>query len=439
MTMKHKRKRHVCVLLPNKQHLDCVVRAAARGGEVQRCVLEQLAVGDLQLFALAVLRDDEYLFLDLDQKLSKYFGKKWSGGSSMVPFILFLRVQCYVESGLLIMSSKVQQLYYTELRQKVLRSQSRHQETLFFQLAASALQTEIGDLELEANHGQYFLPEDFFPSWLIKCRGRDYLFQNCPLLHAELRGTSQRQAMLQFIREASNLQDGPVTFYRMKQGKKDLRSSVLLGVTMKGVQIYQEVEGKRCAQYIFSWPDIDSFTFQGSRFEITAVGSLCLPKLVYHTHSSFHSKHILRHLRDSHQVHINIREATSYIQELENMQASQTHKEAYICDIAHLRKRLRCSSPTSSMSGCSVTEEAAWSTEKEVEEEDEAEAELWLAESESEEVFVDDPAEVSWLAELLYGTSVDRPLALPSSNWAAVAMEMKQVLWRTADEGVSVD
>lgn len=70
----------------------------------------------------------------------------------------------------------MQQLYYTELRQKVLRSQSHHQEALYFQLAASALQAEVGDLEqkerndeekrLERKHRPYFLPEDYFPSWV---------------------------------------------------------------------------------------------------------------------------------------------------------------------------------------------------------------------------------------------------------------------------------
>lgn len=78
----------------------------------------------------------------------------------------------------------MQQLYYAELRQKVLRSQSRHEEALFFQLAASALQAEVGDLEPrggndeseeqeerekkreERKHRHYFLPEDYFPSWV---------------------------------------------------------------------------------------------------------------------------------------------------------------------------------------------------------------------------------------------------------------------------------
>ncbi|XP_038591890.1 FERM domain-containing protein 6-like isoform X2 [Micropterus salmoides] len=458
--MRTTQKRHVCVLIPNKQHLDCTVRVRARGHEVLNSVLKQLGVSELQVLGLAVLRDNEYVFLDLEQKLSKYFGKRWSRGSLAVPFILFLRVQYYVESGRLLMSSKVQQLYYAELRQKVLLSQSFHQEALFFQLAASALQAEVGDLEQregndgeeegeetrpERKHRHYFLPEDYFPSWLIKRRGRDFLLQHCPVLHSELRGVSRSQAVLQFIKEASCLQDGPVTFYRMRQEKKE-RCSILLGVALKGVHISQEVEGKHCQLYDFSWTDIDRFTFQGSKFEIAAVGSLCLPKLVYYTPSALHSKHVLRHLSDNHRFHINTRDAVGYIQQLEDMQACQFYKEAYICDTTRLAHRLQNNSLTSSMSDCSVAIETttAWSKEEEEEDDDEEEeddkvSEVELCVDEPEEFFVDNPAEVLWLAELLHGASVDGPLVLPSSYWAAVTMEMKQVLRRRADEGVSVD
>lgn len=64
---------------------------------------------------------------------------------------------------------------------------------------------------------------------------------------------------------------------------------------------------------------------QGSRFEITAVGSLCLPKLVYYTPSAFHSKHVMRHLSDSHRLHISTRGVVSYVQQLDDMQG-QTFK-----------------------------------------------------------------------------------------------------------------
>lgn len=55
------------------------------------------------------------------------------------------------------------------------------------------------------------------PPQLIKHRGRDFLLQHGPQLHQEMRGLSRQQAILQFIKEAKDLQDGAVTFYRMRQ------------------------------------------------------------------------------------------------------------------------------------------------------------------------------------------------------------------------------
>ncbi|KAI4807799.1 hypothetical protein KUCAC02_027584 [Chaenocephalus aceratus] len=395
--MRTSQKRQVSILLPNKQHLDCNVRVRARGQEV---------------LGLAVLKDNEYLFVDLEQKLSKIL---WQ---NMEERILNGPIHLVSEGAVL-------------CREWAADNEQQ----------ASALQAEVGDVEEreeeedeEENrkHRLYFLPEDYFPSWLIKRRGRDFLLQHCPGLHAELRGVTRSQAILQFIKEAGNLQDGAVTFYRMRQEKKELRSVILLGVASKGVHIYQEVEGKLCLLYDLTWTHVDRLTFQGSRFEISAVGSLCLPQLVFYTASACHSKHILTHLRNSHRLHINTRAAVCCIQQLEDMQASHLYKEAYICDTTRLAQRLQTNSLSSSMSDCSVAIQTttAWSKEEECEEEQVREFELCV--DEPEEIFVD---EVLWTAEL----SVDEPLIFPSSYWTAVSMEMKQVLRRRTDEGVSVD
>lgn len=50
-------------------------------------------------------------------------------------------------------------------------------------------------------------------------------------------------------------------------------------------------------------------------------------------------------------------------------------------------------------------------------------AEFELCVDEPEELLVDNPAEVSWLAELLHGASVNGPLVFPSSHWAGKSKE----------------
>lgn len=91
-------------------------------------------------------------------------------------YLLFATVCCF--RGCI-----AQELYYSALRRKVLDSRCDQQEALFFQLAAAALQAEVGDaqerlVEEESEEDgkeikkktetkqNYFLPEDYFPSWV---------------------------------------------------------------------------------------------------------------------------------------------------------------------------------------------------------------------------------------------------------------------------------
>jgi len=61
-------------------------------------------------------------------------------------------------------NNEARQLYYAELKGRVLRSECFEQEGLYFQLAAYALQADLGDYE-EPNFA-YFSPQSFFPFWV---------------------------------------------------------------------------------------------------------------------------------------------------------------------------------------------------------------------------------------------------------------------------------
>ncbi|XP_030195927.1 FERM domain-containing protein 1-like isoform X2 [Gadus morhua] len=185
--MRKRQVRRVCVVLSNKQRLDCIVRVSSIGRQVLDHVTLMCGVRSLQIFGLAIFLEHEYLFVDLDQNLGKYLGKEWRRTSTKGTFLLFLRVQHYVESVELIKDSTSQELYYSDLRRKMLDSLCDQQEVLFLQLAAAALQAELGDAEEQIlgdgdeqngkentivsekkQNQNYFLPEDYFPSW-VKC------------------------------------------------------------------------------------------------------------------------------------------------------------------------------------------------------------------------------------------------------------------------------
>ncbi|XP_074224093.1 FERM domain-containing protein 1 isoform X8 [Camelus bactrianus] len=324
MTAEH---RDVLVVLPTWERLRLVVRVQATGRELFQQVCDKTSIRETHFFGLSVVRNGEYVFVDLEQKLSKYFSKDWKremhreGGRADAPFVAFLRVQYYVEDGRVIRDKAARHLYYCHLKERVLRSQCAHREEAYFLLAALGLQADLGNHREPAHRGPYFQPQAYFPQWIITKRGSAYILRHAPTLHREQRGLSPKEAELRFIREACRLEDVPVHFFRLYKDKKEDRPTVVLGLTLKGVQVYQEVHHAPQLLYDFPWSRVGKLAFLGKKFEIWPDGLPPARKLVYHTGCAWRSSHLLRLLRDSHQLHRALQPALRRLQQLEEVQA----------------------------------------------------------------------------------------------------------------------
>ncbi|XP_076866950.1 FERM domain-containing protein 6 isoform X2 [Brachyhypopomus gauderio] len=400
MSVSAKHERTVCVLLPSKETLDITVGLKATGKEVLKHVSALLGVKELYFFGLTTVKDNEHMFLDLEEKLAKYFPKEWKRDAEKgsqkrwLPPLLFLKVQYYVENGRLICEQKVRRLYYADLRERVLRSECRQQEVVYFQLAGYALQADRGDRppqDLAHGGASYFQPKDYFPPW----------------------------------------------------DKRDESTSVLLGLTLQGMHIYQEMNNVRELLYDFPWSHVGRLTFLGKRFEIQPDGLPSARKLVYYTGSAFRSRHLLLHLTGSHRLHLSLQPALRYLRRLEEAEEKKRYRESYISDDAEPETpytdsspRLSCHSTCSSgieadtqrggvsaqmlpggeqpfgstaSRGSSHTSGIDMGGKARNEEDEWAEEELQEHVIEPGEVSVDDPEEMLRLAELLEGVSVDSP------------------------------
>ncbi|KAJ8385490.1 hypothetical protein AAFF_G00185860 [Aldrovandia affinis] len=465
MSVSAKLERNVCVLLPNKEQLDITVGVKATGQEVFSRVSELLGIKELHFFGLSVVKDNEYIFLDLEEKLTKYFPKEWKQDSGKgahrraLPLLLCLRVQYYVENGRLICDRRARRLYYADLRERVLRSECRQQEALYFELAGYALQADLTDYPRKGpageGGGQYFQPKDYFPPWIMAKRGCEYLLRHGPKVHRELWGMPARDAVLLFIRESCRLEDVPVTFYRLQKDKKEERGSALLGLTLRGMQVYQEVNNVRQLLYDFPWSNVGRLTFLGKKFEIQPDGLPSARKLVYYTGSPFRSRHLLQHLSNSHRLYLNIQPALKHLRQLEEGEEKTRYRESYISDDLDLDPPASEGSPglsrrSTSSSGIeadarqrsvsvetpSAEEEALRRTashgsshtsgvdigsKPRPEEEDWQEEETQLSVDEPEELSVDEP-DAMQLAELLEGVSVDCPVLTSGTHWEDITV-----------------
>ncbi|XP_037637563.1 FERM domain-containing protein 6 [Sebastes umbrosus] len=457
MSTSIKQERTICVLLPNKDQLDVTVGPKSTGQDVFNRVAELLGIKELHFFSLTVVRDNEYIFLDMEEKLTKYFPKDWRQDSVKglqkrpLPLVLFLKVQYYIENGRLICERKARHLYYSDLRERVLRSECRQQEEVYFQLAGYALQADLGDHPLPREDMEvtpYFEPKEYFPPWIVAKRGVNYLLCHGPKVHQELWGMSTRDAMLLFIRESCRLEDVPVTFYRLQKDKKEERGTALLGLTLRGMQVYQEVDNMRQLLYDFPWSNVGRLTFLGKKFEIQPDGLPSARKLVYYTGSSFRSRHLLLHLSSSHRLYLSLQPALRHLRQLEESEDKKRYRESYISDDLDLDPPGSESSPglsrhSTSSSGieadarqhsistemASMEEEGQRQAEKcfrsaasrgssctsgfdagskaQIEDEGWQEEEVKTNIGSPQEVLVDDPDEMFQLADLLQGVSVD--------------------------------
>uniref|UniRef100_A0A8C5IU25 FERM domain-containing protein n=1 Tax=Junco hyemalis TaxID=40217 RepID=A0A8C5IU25_JUNHY len=330
--------RSVCVFLPTREQLSLAVGVKATGQELFQQVCDLVKIKEPHFFGLSIVKNNEYVFIDLEQKLSKYFSKEWKKETTKgtekfsPPFVAFFRVQYYVENGRVIGDKVARQLYYCHLKEQVLMSHCNHKEEIYFLLAAYSLQADLGNYREKVHTGKYFEPQAYFPQWIIAKRGSDYILRHAPEMHREQQGLSAKEAVLKFIKESCLLEDVPVHFYRLQKDKKEDRPTVILGLTLRGMHIYQEVNHVRQLLYDFPWSHIGKLAFLGKKFEIQPDGLPSARKLVYYTGCPFRSRHLLQLLSNSHRLFLNIQPVLKQIQKLEEAEEKKRYRESYISD-----------------------------------------------------------------------------------------------------------
>ncbi|XP_015431939.1 PREDICTED: protein expanded-like [Dufourea novaeangliae] len=264
-----------------------VVEAKSRVKEVyaQTCMLlGQQGMRDCELFGLAILSDGEYLFVDPENKLSKYAPKNWRSShtygldsSGRPAFVLYFRVRYYVDTPLLLSD----------------------ETTSLLTLAGLALQADLGDYSEERHRPHagsvgYCKPTDYLPPHM--CLESNVLAV-LAAQHRDNRGLSREEAELQYIREAVLL-EAPLNahLYRLRRSKNEAGPGrILLAICARGVRVYAEEETPR----VFAWNNIGKLCFDRKKFEIRAVDQP--DKLTLYSGCDDKSKLLLGLCRDTHQ------------------------------------------------------------------------------------------------------------------------------------------
>uniref|UniRef100_UPI0037E77079 FERM domain-containing protein 6 n=1 Tax=Semicossyphus pulcher TaxID=241346 RepID=UPI0037E77079 len=347
-------RRCVCVFLPNDDTLNVIVNVKTLCQELLVQVCDLLRLKDCHLFGLSVIQNNEHIYMELDQKLSKYCPKEWKREASRgidqfgPPMIIHFRAQYYVENGRLISDRAARYYYYWHLRKQVLLSQCIQREEAYFLLAAFALQADLGNFKRNKHFGKYFEPEAYFPQWVIAKRGREYILRHIPNMHKDQFALTASEAHLKYIKECAQLDDVTVHYYRLYKDKKEVEASLTLGLTLRGIQIFQNVGSVRQLLYDFPWTNVGKLVFVGKKFEILPDGLPSARKLIYYTGCPVRSRHLLQLLSNSHRLYMNLQPVLKQVRRLEENEEKKQYRESYISDaleldMDHLDKRSRAS------------------------------------------------------------------------------------------------
>ncbi|KAK7104751.1 uncharacterized protein [Littorina saxatilis] len=342
---KNKRKAIGVVLLSGE---ELIIHVDVKGKlyEVFNQVAAHLSLRETEYFGLAILRDEEYQFLILDEKISKVAPKKWKTGpgegldSEGKPlFSVWFRVQFYVDQVVLLREKVTRHLYYLQLKENVLKYNHLYNEEKCFQIVGFALQADYGNYIADKHIAGYFDPRQYFPAWILEKRGAEYLGHNCPLVHRDLHNVTRTDAELKYVRECSSPPGAHnLHFYRARKKKTDKVCNTWLAICARGVEVYEDDAGYKNLISTFLWPDIGRLVFDKKKFEIRSVGSAGGRRFAYYTESDVTSKYLLHICRSTHMFQMAIQPKLMEIRHLD-AEDKKRYRESYIySDVRDLHK-----------------------------------------------------------------------------------------------------
>ncbi|KAM3963631.1 FERM domain containing expanded [Aphomia sociella] len=286
------------------QPLHFVVEAKARVKELKSLAsahAQLQGMTDTDLFGLAVMQNGEYLFVDLESKLSKYAPKSWRSShthgldANGKPLLeLHLVIQFHVESPLLLHDEVGRHLYFLQLRHNIRTRDALPLEVLLL-LTGLALQAEYGDA-VSYDDRDYFKVEEYAPDSLTG----DWVSAAMRASHRENCGLSKSDAQVRFIREVCLLPDTINSHrYRLKQSKVEPEpGTVWLLVTAKGIKILPD-NGPLSN---FVWSAIGKLSFDRKKFEIRTEEG----KITLYSSSEEKCKYLFALCKETHQFSMKI-------------------------------------------------------------------------------------------------------------------------------------
>ncbi|XP_077332510.1 tyrosine-protein phosphatase non-receptor type 13 isoform X12 [Lithobates pipiens] len=314
-----RRKLNIILLSGQRLELTCDNKSTCK--DVFDMVVAHIGLVEHHLFALAILRENEFFFIDLDLKLSKVAPDGWKEdtkkrGKSAINFSLYFRIKFFVDDVSLIQHSLTCHQYYLQQRKDILEERLYCDDEAALLLASLALQAEYGDYQQEVHGLAYFKLEHYLPVRVIEKMDLSYMKEELSRLHSTYAGASERETELEFLKVCQRLTEYGVHFHRVLPEKKS-QTGILLGVCPKGVLIFEVHNGTRTPVLRFPWRETKKISFTKKKISLQNTSDGI--KHVFQTDSSKTCQYLLHLCSSLHkfQLQMRARQSSQENQEIE--------------------------------------------------------------------------------------------------------------------------
>ncbi|XP_078532408.1 tyrosine-protein phosphatase non-receptor type 13 isoform X3 [Lissotriton helveticus] len=258
-------RRKVNIILLSGQRLELTCDTKTTCKDVFDMVVAHIGLVEHHLFALASFKDNEYLFVDAELKLSKVAPEGWKEdpkkkSKTAIHFCLFFRIKFFVDDISLIQHSLTCHQYYLQQRKDILEERLHCDDEAALLLASLALQAEYGDYQPEIHGTAYFRLEHYLPARVMEKLDLSYVKDELPKLHSTYAGASEKETELEFLKVCQRLTEYGVHFHRVLPEKRS-QTGILLGVCSKGVLVFEVHNGIRTPVLRFPWRETKKIAF----------------------------------------------------------------------------------------------------------------------------------------------------------------------------------
>ena len=142
-------------------------------------------------------------------------------------------------------------------------------ETKALALAGLALQAEYGDYNQQNMGRNYFVPEHYFPARAVKRLGSGYVRDNTPEAHMDIRGLTETEAEVEFIKFVQeHLPEYGTHFHKLLKKKGDLSNTIWVGLNINEMVLAENSGGQRIIVQHHPWGAIQKISFNRRRFSV---------------------------------------------------------------------------------------------------------------------------------------------------------------------------